>query len=168
MSDSATPWTVAHQAPLSIYEPQISLLEGLSKAFSSTTVQSINSLAFSHIYGSTLTTVHDYWKNHSLMIGTFVGKVMSLLFITRSRFIRACLSLDRKEIKPVNPKGNQPWLFTGRTDAEAEAPILRPPDANSWLNGKIEEKGEGDDRKWDGWMASPTQWTSVWANSRRW
>ena len=38
-----------------------------------------------------------------------------------------------KEIKPVNPKGNQPWIFTGRTDAEAEAPKLWPPDAKSWL-----------------------------------
>ena len=41
--------------------------------------------------------------------------------------------LDCKEIKPVNPKGNQPWIFIGRTDAEAEAPILWPPDAKSWL-----------------------------------
>ena len=45
--------------------------------------------------------------------------------------------LDSKEIKPVNPKGNQPWIFTGRTDdeaeAEAETPIVRPPDVKSWL-----------------------------------
>ena len=40
-------------------------------------------------------------------------------------------SLVSKEIKPVNPKGNQPWIFTGRTDAEAEAPILWPPDVKS-------------------------------------
>ena len=39
--------------------------------------------------------------------------------------------LDSKEIKPVNPNGNQPWIFIGRTDAEAEAPILLPPDANT-------------------------------------
>ena len=114
--------------------------------------KSINSLAFSHIYGSTLTTVHDYWKNHSLMIGTFVGKVMSLLFITWSRFIRACLSLDRKEIKPVNPKGNQPWLFTGRTDAEAEVPILLPPDANSRLNGKDPDAGKDWGERRRGWQ----------------
>ena len=44
--------------------------------------------------------------------------------------------LDSKEMKPVNPKGNQPWIFTGRTDAEAEAPILQPADAKSWLSGK--------------------------------
>ena len=46
------------------------------------------------------------------------------------------IPLDCKEIKPVDPKGNQPWIFIGRTDAEAEAPILWPPDANSQLNGK--------------------------------
>ena len=45
-------------------------------------------------------------------------------------------SLDCKEIKPVNPKGNQSWLFMGRTDAEAEAPILWSPDAKSRLIGK--------------------------------
>ena len=44
--------------------------------------------------------------------------------------------LDCKEIKPVNPKGNQPWIFIGRTDAEAEVPILWPPDAKSQLIGK--------------------------------
>ena len=41
--------------------------------------------------------------------------------------------LDNKEIKPVNLKGNQPWILIGRTDAEAEAPVLWPPEANSWL-----------------------------------
>ena len=82
--------------------------------------------------------------------------------------------LDSKQIKPVNPKGNQPWIFIGKTDAEAEAPILRPPDAKSWLIGKdwfwesLKAGGEGDDRGWDGWMASPTQWTWVWAKSGRW
>ena len=44
--------------------------------------------------------------------------------------------LDSKEIKPVNSKGNQPGIFIGRTDAEAEAPILWPPDAKSQLTGK--------------------------------
>ena len=44
--------------------------------------------------------------------------------------------LDYKEIKPVNPKGNQPWIFIGRTDDEAEAPILWPPYVKSWIIGK--------------------------------
>ena len=47
-----------------------------------------------------------------------------------------------KEIKPVHPKGNQPWIFIGRTDAEAEAPILWPPDAKSWLIWKDPDTGK--------------------------
>ena len=62
--------------------------------------------------------------------------------------------LDCKEIQPVHPKGNQPWIFIGRTDAEAEVSILRPPDVKNWLNGKDpnarkdwrqEEKGTTED-----------------------
>ena len=75
-------------------------------------------------------------------------------------------SLDSKEIKPVNPKGNQPWIFTGRTDVKAEAPILWPPDVKSQLTVKKKawcwerlRAGEVDDRGWDGCMASPTLWT---------
>ena len=50
--------------------------------------------------------------------------------------------LDSKEIQPVHPKGNQFWLFIGRTDAEAETPILWPPHANSWLTGKDPDAGK--------------------------
>ena len=50
--------------------------------------------------------------------------------------------LDCKEIKPVHPKGNQPWIFIGRTDAEAEAPILWTPDVKSWLIGKDPDAGK--------------------------
>ena len=49
--------------------------------------------------------------------------------------------LDCKEIKPVHSEGNQSWLFIGRTDAEAETPILRPPDAKNWLIGKDSDSG---------------------------
>ena len=66
--------------------------------------------------------------------------------------------MDCKEIKPANPKGNQSWIFVGRTDAAAEAPILMPPDAKSQLIGKDSEAG--------GW--SLTRWTWVWVNSGRW
>ena len=81
--------------------------------------------------------------------------------------------LDSKEIKPINPKGNQPWIFTGRTDDKAEAPILWPPDAKSWLIrkdlmlGKIEGRRRRGWRRMRCWMASLTQWTWVWANSGR-
>ena len=50
--------------------------------------------------------------------------------------------LDSKEMKLVYPKANQPWIFTGRTDAEAEAPILWPPDAKSQLSGKDPDDGK--------------------------
>ena len=50
--------------------------------------------------------------------------------------------LDCKEIKLVNPKGNQSWKFTGKTDAETESPILWPPDAKNWLIGKDPYAGE--------------------------
>ena len=50
--------------------------------------------------------------------------------------------LDNKEIKPVNPKGNNPWVFIKRTDADAEAPILWPPNAKSWLIGKDLDSGK--------------------------
>ena len=53
--------------------------------------------------------------------------------------------LNNKEIKPVNPKGNQPWIFIGRTDTETEAPILWPHDMKSWLIGKDPDAGK--DRK---------------------
>ena len=81
--------------------------------------------------------------------------------------------LDCMEIQLVHPKGNQPWIFIGRTDAEAETPILWLPDAKNWLIGKdlsangLGAGGEGD-RGWDGWMASMTRWTWVWVNSRSW
>ena len=54
------------------------------------------------------------------------------------------IPLDRKEIQPVNPKGNQPWIFIERTDAEAEAPILWPSDLKSWLT----EKDPGPGKDW--------------------
>ena len=78
--------------------------------------------------------------------------------------------LDCKEIQPVHPKGDQSWVFIGRTDVEAETPMLWPPDAKSWLWcwERLRAVGEGDDRGWDGWMASPTQRTWVWVDSRSW
>ena len=55
--------------------------------------------------------------------------------------------LDCKEIKPVNPKGNQSWIFIGGNDAEAETPILWPSDVKNWLIGK--DPGAGKDWKWE-------------------
>ena len=74
--------------------------------------------------------------------------------------------LDCKEIQPVHPKGNQFWMFIGRTDAEAEIPVLWPDSKNwlmkrSWCWERLKVGGEGEDRGWDVWMASPTWWTWV-------
>ena len=83
--------------------------------------------------------------------------------------------LDCKEIQPVHPKGDQCWVFIGRTDAEAETPVLWPPHVKSWLVGKDpdagrhwgqEEKGMTEDEMVG--MASLTQWTWVWVNSGSW
>ena len=82
--------------------------------------------------------------------------------------------LDCKEIQPVHPKGDQSWVFIARTDAEAETPILWPPDAElthwkrPWCWEELGAGGEGDDRGWDSWMALPTWCTWVWVNSRSW
>ena len=81
--------------------------------------------------------------------------------------------LECKEIQPASPKGNQSWIFIGRTDAEAETPntlstwceelthLKRP-----WCWERLKVGGEGNDRGWD--VASPTQWTWAWASSGSW
>ena len=81
--------------------------------------------------------------------------------------------LDCKEIQPVRPKGNQSWIFIGRTDAEAEAPILWPSDAKNWFLGKDpiagkdwRQKEKGTIMRW--LMASPTRRAWVWVSSRHW
>ena len=83
--------------------------------------------------------------------------------------------LDCKKIQPVHPKGDQSWVFIGRTDVETETPVLWPPHAKSWPTGRrpwcwegLGAGGEADDRGWDGWMASLTRWTWVWVDSRSW
>ena len=82
--------------------------------------------------------------------------------------------LDCKEIKPVNPKGNQSWIFIGKTEAEAETPILWPPDVKNWLFGKDPDAGKDwrwevkrttEDEMVDGITDSMT-W--VWASSKSW
>ena len=82
--------------------------------------------------------------------------------------------LDYKEIKPVNPEGNQSWIFIERIYEAAEAPIFghlmwktdslqRP-----WCWERLKVGAEGDGRRWAGCMASPIWWTWVWVGSRSW
>ena len=82
--------------------------------------------------------------------------------------------LDCKEIQPVHFK-DQSWDFFGRNDAKAETPVLWLPHAKElthwkrlWCWEGLGAGGEGDDRGWDGWMASLTRWTWVWVNSGSW
>ena len=81
-------------------------------------------------------------------------------------------SLDSKEIKSVNLKGNQPWIFIGRYDAGAKSPKLWPSESTHWKRPwcweRLKAKGERGHRGWDGWMASLILWTWVWANYRGW
>ena len=83
--------------------------------------------------------------------------------------------LDCKEIQSVHPKGDQSWVFIGRTDVEAETPILWPPDCRElthlkrpWCWERLIAGREGNDRGWDGWMASSTRWRWVWVNLGSW
>ena len=82
--------------------------------------------------------------------------------------------LDCKEIQPVHPKGDQSWVFIGKVMLKLKLQYLatwweelmhweRP-----WCWGRLKAGGEGDDRGWDGWMASPTWCTWVWVNSKSW
>ena len=81
--------------------------------------------------------------------------------------------LDYQEIKPVNLKGNQSWIYIGKP--EAEAPILWPTWCKEptqwkrpWCWESLRAGGEEGNRGWDGWMVSQTQWIWIWANSGRW
>ena len=83
--------------------------------------------------------------------------------------------LDCKEIQPVHPKGNESWILIGRTDAEAESSNTLATGCEElahwkrpWWWERLKAGGEGDDRGWDGWMASLTRWTWVWVNSGSW
>ena len=74
--------------------------------------------------------------------------------------------LGCKDIKPVSPKGHQSWIFIGRNDAGAEAPILWPPEEQThwktfWYWERLKARWEGGSRGWDGYTASLNQWTGV-------
>ena len=91
----------------------------------------------------------------------------------RRRLLR--VSWTSKRSNQSSLKGNQSWIFIGSTDVEAETLILWPPDAKKlthlkrpWSWERLKVGGEGDDRGWDGWMTSPTQWRWVWVNSGSW
>ena len=96
------------------------------------------------------------WSYVALLYSVFVK---SLVFFNKAEelMVLNCgvgedSALDCKEIQPVHPKGDQSWVFIGRTDAEAETPVLWPPDAKSWLIGKTLMLGGIGGRRRRGWQ----------------
>ena len=165
-------------------------VQGTLKSLLQHHTERIKASVLSLLYGSALTSIHDYWGNYTFDYTDFVDKVVSLLFNILSMFVITWLPsfknlvcthlswgilsmgslekkswqlwdmlknwcfwivvlkktlespLDCKEIQPVHPKGNQSWMLIGRTDAEAETPILWPLDAKSWLIWKDPDTGK--------------------------
>ena len=77
--------------------------------------------------------------------------LLSNYLLTNESMLLFWESIETKEIKPVHPKGDQSWLYIGRTDAEAENPILWPPDVKNWLIGKDPDAGKDwrqQEKKW--------------------
>ena len=148
-----TLWTVVHQAPLHVIS-KAWILEWVATLFSRDSSQPRD-------------------RTHVSCIGRWI-----LYHLNNQKILLSLIceiEIICKEIQPVHSKGDQPWVFFGRNDAKAETPILWPPHAKSWLIGKDSDAGrdwgqeeKGDDRGWNGWIASPTQWTWVWVNSRSW
>ena len=124
------------------------------------------------VYKSHLLRIPN-WKNHRLVFPVVMYGCEKLNYTEGWALKNGCfwtVMLEKtlsplywKEIKPVNPKGNRPWIFIGRSDAEAEAPILWPPnvknwligkDPDSWKNGRQEEKGTTEDEMvgWHHWL----------------
>ena len=100
---------------------------------------------------------------------SWVPKIWCFVTVVSEKTLQS--SLDCKKIQTVHPKRDESWVFIGRTDVEAKTPILWPPDAKNWLVGcwgRLKAVGEADDRGWDGWMATLTQWTWVSVSSRSW
>ena len=161
----ATPWTVTHQAPPSMGLSRKEYWSGLPFPSPGDLPNPGIGPRFPTLQADALTSEPlDYkecWapKNWCFWIVVLEKTVESLL--------------DCKEIQPVHPKGNQSWIFIGKTDVEAETPILWPPDAKNWPTGKDPDAGKdwGQEKGvtgWDGWAASLTQWTGVSASSGSW
>ena len=124
---------------------------------------------YSESYGFSSSHVQMWELNHK---EGWVPKNWCFWIATLEKTLES--SLDSKDIKSVHPKGNQSWIFIGKTDAEAEAPIFWPPDAKRQLTGKDADAGKdwGQEEKWvtEDEMAGWHNWLNgheFWANSGR-
>ena len=101
-----------------------------------------------HLFFNLLTNVSELDQKESWVPKNWCFWVVVLLLMLKT--LKG--PIDCKEIKPVHPKGTQPWIFIGRTDAEAEAPTLWPPDAKSQLIGKDPDAGKDWRERRRGWQ----------------
>ena len=128
----ATPWTAAYQAPLSMgfsRQDLDSILKSRDITLP-TEVHLVKAMVFPVVmYGCESWTIKKAEPQRTDVFELWLEKTLEG-------------PLDCKEIQPVHPKGNQSWIFIGRTDAEAETPILWPPDAKSWLIWKDPDAGK--------------------------
>ena len=133
-----------------------------------------------------MTNLDSILKSRDITLPTKVCLVKALVFLRLSAEELMLLTVvlektlespsDCKEIEPVHPEGHQSWVFVGRTDvgvltnSNALATWWEEPThwKRPWCWQRLKAGGEGDDRGWDGWMASLTQRTWVWVNSRSW
>ena len=115
----------------------------------------------------------EMWLVYLIAWWCFLDIFICGALISQSRILWFQYS-RRQEVQPVHPKGDQSWVFIGRTDGKTETPILWPPHAKSWLIektlmlGGIGGRRRRGNRGWDGWVASPTRWTWVSVNSGSW
>ena len=158
MSDSATPWTVAYQAPLSM---------GFSRQeyWSELPFPSPGDLPDPRIKPRSPALQTDALPSKPPGKRDYKESWASKNWCFWTVVLEKTLEspLDCKEIQPVHPKGDQSWVFIGRTDVEAETPILWPPDAKSWFiwkdpdvgrDWRWEEKGMTEDEMvlWHHWL----------------
>ena len=115
-------------------------------------------------------SLKNFWYNAVLLNIDYGHHAVHYIPMTYLFYKRKFVALLFPFCHPL--KGDQPWVFFGRNDAKAETPVLWPPHAksclieNDWCWEGLEAGGEGDDRGWDGWMASLTRWMWLWVNSR--
>ena len=124
-----------------------------SRHYSSTKVRLVKAMVFPVVmYGCESWTIKKAW----------VQKNWCFWIVALEKTLES--SFDCKEIQPVHPKGNQSWIFIGRTDVEAETPILWPPDEKIWLTGKDPDAGE--DRRQEEKGMTEMRWLEGITNSK--
>ena len=131
----------------------------------------------SFLHSPNLTSIHDYWKNHTLTRQTYISKVMSLLFNILSRLIIAFLPrsehlliscLQSPSAVILQPRKIKPAIVSTLSPSICHDMMELTHWKRPWCWERLKAGGEVGSRGWDGLMASHTQWTWVWASSGSW